>query len=180
MGVSPRLALADGVDALLGGLQNVLAGVGALLNHGGQVAGGLSHPAQQGLVLENVDILPHIGRGGGDVHELEQIVPGVLLVVPVLLHVLQHGERVDGEGVVEHGVDGLIDLHVLLPVEVVRAQLVNDLRDTPGVDEHGAQHRLLRLVGVGQLLQQQLVFGWQGHHHFLGNAECRMQNAECL
>ena len=146
-------ALANGVDPLFRRLQHVLAGLGALLDEDGELARRLRHPAQQGLVLEDADVLFDIGRGGGGVHELEQIASGGVLVVhPVLLHVLQHRHRVDGEGVVEHGVDGLIEL-------------VDDLGHAPGVDEHGAQHRLLRLHRVGQLLEQQLlVFQSQRNH----------------
>ena len=75
---------------------------------------------------------------------------------------LQHRDRVNGEGVVEHGVDGLIDLHVLLQIKVLRAQLINDLRHTPRVNEHRAQHRLLRFYRMGQLLEQQF-FITQSH-----------------
>ena len=110
----------------------------SLEDQGGQLPRRLRHPAQQGLVLDDLDVLPHIGGGGSGVHKLEHVAPGlVLVVVAVLLHALQHRHRVDGEGVVEHGVDSLVDFSVLADVEVVGAQLVDDLGDTPGVDEHG-------------------------------------------
>ena len=155
-------ALADGIDPLLRGLQDVLPRLRSLLDQGGEIACGLGHPAQQSLVLQDPDVLHHVGRGGGGVHELEQIAPGGVLVVhPVLLHVLQHRHWVDGEGVIEHGVDGIVDLPVLPYIEVVGPQLVDDLRHAPGVDEHRAQHRLLRLHTVRHLPEQQLfVFHW--------------------
>ena len=57
-------ALTDGVDPLLGGLQDILPGVGALLNEGGEFACRLRHPAQQGLVLDDADVFLYIGGGG--------------------------------------------------------------------------------------------------------------------
>ena len=155
-------ALADGVDALLGGLQHLLGGAGALLHHGGQLSRRLGDAPQQGLVLDDGHVLLHVGRRGGDLHELEDVIAGGILVIhPVLLHVLQHRHWVDGEGVIEHGVDGIVDLPVLPYIEVVGPQLVDDLRHAPGVDEHRAQHRLLRLHTVRHLPEQQLfVFHW--------------------
>ena len=78
-------ALADGVDALLRRLQNVLPGVGALADHGQQVPRRLGHPALEGVVLENVDVFLDIGGGGGGVHELEEIAPGLVLVIDAVL-----------------------------------------------------------------------------------------------
>ena len=113
---------------------------------------------EEGLVPEDLHVLPHVGGGGGDLHELEDVGPGGVLVKdPVEAHLVQHGHRVDGLRQGEHGVDGLVDVPVLLEVEVVGPELFNDGRDAPGVDEHGAQHRLLRLGGVGELLDQKLV-----------------------
>ena len=65
-----------------------------------------------------------------------------------------HGNAVDGLGVHEHGIDGLENLPVLAQVEVLGLELVHDVLDAVGVDEHGAQHRLLRLRGVGRLADQ--------------------------
>ena len=47
---------------------------------------------------------------------------------------------------------------ILAEIEVVGAQLIDDLRHAPGVDEHRAQNGLLRLYAVGHLPQQQLIF----------------------
>ena len=151
-------ALANGVDPLLGGLQHILGGARPLLDHGGQVPGSLGDAAEQGLVLDDGHILLHVGGGGGDLHELEDIVAGgVLIVDAVLPHVVQHGHRVDGQGKVEHGVDGLIDLPVLTEIEVLRLEGLDDLGHAPGVDEHGTQHALLGLHRVGHLPDKQFL-----------------------
>ena len=151
-------ALADGVDALLGGLQGLLGGGGALLHHAGDGTGGVRHTAQQGLVPDNADVLLHIGGGGGDEDELLDIViGGVLVVDAVLLHLVQHGHRIHGLGVVEHGADALEDIPVLPQVEVLRLQGLHHGGDTALVDEHGAKHSLLGLHRVGGLAGEKLV-----------------------
>ena len=145
-------------ELLRAGLIEEEAGGGALLDHGGQVPRRLGDAPEEGLVLDDVHILPHVGGGGGDLHELEDIGPGGVLVKDaVQAHLVQHRHRVHRLGEGEHGVDGLVDVPVLPEVEVLGAQLLDDHRDAPGVDEHGAQHRLLGLHRVGHLPGQQLL-----------------------
>ena len=158
-------ALPDGVDALLGGLQHLAGGAGALLDHGGQVSRGLGDAPQQGLVLDDGGILLYVGRRRRDLHQLENIVAGgVFVIYPVQAHVLQHRHRVDGLGEIEHGIDGLIDLPVLPQIEVLAFQGFDDLRHAAGVNEHGAQHALLGLHAVGHLPRQKLLFGCHVFH----------------
>ena len=73
----------------------------------------------------------------------------IFIVIAAFLHVLQHRHRVDGEGVVEHGVNRLINFPVLAQIEILYPQLINDLRHTPGIDEHGTEHGLFGLNAVG-------------------------------
>ena len=156
-------APADGVDLLLRRLQGGLCLADALLDHAQDVPGGLGQPPQQGLVPDDGHVLHDVGAGGGDLHELDQVAPGGLRVVgAVFLHLLRHGDPVDGLGVAEHGVDGLEDVPVLLDIEVLRLELVHHVLDAVGVDEHGPQSGLLRLQGVGHLTGQQLVHGHGG------------------
>ena len=158
-------ALADGVDALLRRLQHLLGGAGALLHHGSQLSRRLGDAPQQGLVLDDGHVLLHVGRRGGDLHELEDVIAGGVLVIhPVLLHVLQHRHRVDGEGEVEHGVDGLIDLPVGAQIEVLRPEGLDHLGHAAGVNEHGAEHGLFGLGAVGHLPGQKLLFTWHVPH----------------
>ena len=62
----------------------------------------------------------------------------------------------DGDFVMEdqyrHGL-----LTVLPQVEILRLQLIHHVFDARCVNEHRAQHRLLRLSGMGHSPQQQLV-----------------------
>ena len=149
LGVS---ALTDAVDPLFGQVQHSLGGLAPLLDQLGQVPGGVGDPAEKGLVLDDADILLHIGGSGGDLHELEDVAAGGVLVVdPGELHLVQHRHRVNGGGEVEHGVDGLIDLPVGPQVEVVPGEGLHHVGDTAGVNEHGTQHGLLGLHTVGDL-----------------------------
>ena len=148
-------ALADGVDPLLGQVQHRLGGLPALLDQLGQVPGGLVDPAEKGLVPDDADVFLHVRGGGGDLHELEDVVPGGVLVInPPELHLVQHRHRVDGGGEVEHGVDGLVNVPVGGQVKVLPGERLHHVRDAPGVNEHGAQHRLFRLHAVGHLPEQ--------------------------
>ena len=100
-------------------------------------------------------VLGDIGGGGGDLHELEQVVAGGVLVVdPPQLHLVQHRHRVNGGGEAEHGVDGLINIPVGLQIEVLAGELLHHVGDAAGVDEHGPQDRLLSLDAVGDLSEK--------------------------
>ena len=147
-------ALADGVDPLLGQIQHGLGGLPPLLHQGGELPGGLRDPAEEGLVLDDADVLLDVGGGGGDLHELEQVAAGGVFIVNTCeLHLVQHRHRVNGGGEVEHGIDGLVDLPVGLEIEVLPGQGLHHVGDTAGVNEHGAQDGLFRLNAVGNLSQ---------------------------
>ena len=151
-------ALPQAINALLGQVQSLVGGGGAFPDHIGDGPGGISHLAQKGFVPDDLDILLHVGGGGGDVHELADVVVGGGLVVdPGLLHLIQHSYRVHSLGEVKHGADGLVDLLVLPEIEILRLQLLDDLGDTPLINEDGTQHCLFRLNGVGHLPGKQFV-----------------------
>ena len=76
-------------------------------------------------------------------------------MVAQLLHLIQHRDRVDGLGVIEHGVDGLEDLTVLLEVEILRLYHTHHIGDAAAVDEDRAQNSLLRFYRLGRLLLKQ-------------------------
>ena len=79
------------------------------------------------------------------------------MVEPQLLELIQHRHRVDGLGVVEHGVDGLVDLPVLLKVKVLGSQKSHHVGDAPAVNEDRAQNRLLCFQRLGLLSGQKLL-----------------------
>ena len=152
-------ALADGVDALLRCLQDLGGGARFGPHQLPQLPGGLPHPAQQGLVRHDVHVLQHVGGGGGDLHELAQVGHGVVVIGPRLLHPVHHRHRVDGLEAVEHGEHHVEQGAVLAQVKIVGPQPLHDGGDAPLVNEHGAQHRLLRHDGVGHLQFHQFLGG---------------------
>ena len=167
-------APADGVDLLLGDLQNVLGFAQALLDHAGDLSGGLGQGAEERLVLDDLDVFHDVGAGGRDLHQLDQIGPGGLVVVgAVFLHFLGYCDAVDGLGVAEHGVDGLKDVTVLLDIEVVGLELVHDVLDAVGVDEHGTQGGLFCLQAVGHLPGENFIFKSHCDSPFSLNARLR-------
>ena len=78
------------------------------------------------------------------------------MVIAQGAHLVEHRDRVDGLGEVEHGVDGLVDLPVLLQEEVFGLDDADDIGHAPAVDQNRAQNRLLRLQRLGRLTAQQV------------------------
>ena len=138
-------SLPDVVDTLLGKLSNArgiaLPGNGVLLDF----ASGVRQLPQQALVAHDAHIFRHVPRAGRDVHELKQIGAAAgLVVVARARQLVEHGYRVDALRAVEHRINDLKDPLVLIGVEVIRAHLLDDLRDTVRIDQHRAEKRLLR------------------------------------
>ena len=78
--------------------------------------------------------------------KLGNVIVGMRLVIDAaLLHLVEHRHRVDLFREIEHRIDGLVDLAVLPQIEVLRPKKADDVRHTALVNEHGAEHRLLRL-----------------------------------
>ena len=149
--------LAQGIDPPLSGFQHGLRLAGAFIHHVVDLVGGFPQTAQQGPVTDNGGVFQHVCRRGRDAHHLRHVALIALLVHAPNLHLVQHGHRVDGLAVGEHGVDGLIDIPVELDIKLIGLQLFQHLGDTPGINEHGADHSLLRRGGVGRLSAKQLV-----------------------
>ena len=80
-----------------------------------------------------------------------------LVIDAALFHLVEHGDGIDVLREVEHGVDRLIDVAVLLEVEIVRQQQPDDVRHAPLVNEHRAEDRLLRLERLRHLFCQQFI-----------------------
>ena len=74
-----------------------------------------------------------------------------------LPHFIQHGNRVDGLGEIEHLVDGFVNLPVLLQVEVLRLDNADNIRQATAVNQDRTQHGLLRLHGMGRLSGHQFI-----------------------
>ena len=147
----PPFALAQGVDFLFRGFQNFGGGAHLFGHHVRNLHGSLTQPPEHSLLLDDPGVPAHVHGSGGDVHELDDVVPGVVVVAAQLLHLVQHGHRVDGLGEIEHGVHGFKNLPVLLQVEVLRLHRTHHVGDAAAVDEDGTQNRLLRLQGMGHL-----------------------------
>ena len=151
------LALTQGVNLLFRRFQNLRRCAHALVDRLRNLRRRCGQAPEQGLVPHDGGIPDGVGGGGCDLHELLDILRGGILPHPPLLHLVQDRHRVDDLGEIEHGVDGLVNLPVLLEVKILRLQEANHIGHTPAVDEHGAQNRLLCLQGVGRLATQQFL-----------------------
>ncbi len=139
---------AQGVDLLLGDFQRGVRLAGALIDEGVDLVRRLAEPPEQRAVPHDGRVLKDVGRRGRDPHDLRHVALTAFGPDAPHLHLIQHGHRVDGLAVGEHGEHGLIDVAVELRVELVRFQMLQHLGDAARVDEHGADDRLLRRGGV--------------------------------
>ena len=149
------LAFPQRIDLLFGGLQHLGGRAHLFGYHFLNIRGGLRQTAEHGFLPDDVGIAHHVGGGRGDFHELENIVPGIVVVVAQLLQLVQHGHRIDGLGEVEHGIDCFVDFPVLLKEKVIRGQDAYHIGNTAAVDENGTQDCLLGLQRLGRLSLQQ-------------------------
>ena len=144
--------LAEAVDLFFGGLEHLLRGADALLYHGGDLIRRCAQVPHECLVVDNCAVLLDVGGGGRDLQELGNVMIRVRLVIhAALFHLIEHGDGVNVLREVEHRIDRLEDLAVLLQVKFIRLQKRNDIRHAPLVNEHGAEHRLLRLERLRHL-----------------------------
>jgi len=138
-------SLPQSVYHTLGSLQHALSLAGALVYHVVYLVGGLGKAPHEGAVPDDGAVFGDIGGGGRNAHKLRHIALGIFLVNASDLHLVQHGHGVYGLAVGEHGKHGVKYVAVLLHVEFRALYFFKDLRDAPGVDEHGAYYCLLRL-----------------------------------
>ena len=138
------LAHCDVVDGLLGPLQDLrvflVAGIALLQD---ALRGG-DQPAQRGLLVHDLDVGLHVGRGGHALAQLDQIGRAAhgIQTAPTG-HFLVEGHQVDGPRFVGHGLHGGKDFAVGGIVEVVGPQALHgDLRRIAG-PKHRAQHAAL-------------------------------------
>ena len=130
-------ALPDRVYFLFRRFQDVRRFAQPFLYHSRNFVRGYGDAPEHRLVQNNTCVFHHIGGRRRDFHQLEQIVPGhVFLVQSQNPHLFQHRDRVNGFGIVKHGVDGFKDLPILGEIEIVRFELFYDLRDTVWLYEH--------------------------------------------
>ena len=151
----PPLALAQGVNLLLGRLQHFCRGAHLFVDHFGDLRGRLVQAPEHCLLPDDVGVAHHIGSGRRDLHKLQDVVPGIVVVIAQLLQLVQHRHRVYRLGEIEHGIDGFVNLPVLGQEKVLGLYDANHISDTAAVYENRAQNRLLRLQRLGWLPLQQ-------------------------
>ena len=99
--------------------------------------------------MDNQRILLNVRSRRGNLHELHQVLRGTLLVVhTAFTHFIQHGYRVDDLRIAKHLIDRLVNIAVGLQIKVLRAHDAHHIADAAAVNEHGAEHGLLRLQRV--------------------------------
>ena len=67
------------------------------------------------------------------------------MVDTVFPHLIQHRNRVDGLGIVEHGIYSCVNLLILRQEKVLRLDNADHIGNTAAVNKNGAKYRLFRL-----------------------------------
>ena len=147
-----RPALAQRVYLALRGFKHRVGLAGALVHHVVYLVRRLAQAAQQRAVTHDGGVLKDVRGGGRDAHYLREVILVAVLIHAAHLHLVEHGDGVDGLPVGEHGVHRLIYIAVELYIKLVRLQFFKDLRYAPRVDEHGADDGLLSGGGMGRLV----------------------------
>ena len=121
-------------------LGNVAPGLVHILGHLEQTAQ-LSHFGHPCLLPHERGVLPDVGRRGGELHELHEVLgPPVALPAP---QPAPDGHRVGGLALGKQRLNGLEHHAALGGKEVLGADPLQGLPHQPGLNEQGAQHRHL-------------------------------------
>jgi hypothetical protein len=142
-------------SAILRDIQQLVRLMPGLIDPACYLGAGPEEVAEDGLLLENLRVVDHVGGGGdlpgqgGEVgvapHALEVIGPR---------EVLAHGHQVDGLALVEEVEHGAEDLPVAFPVKVFLGDDVDGLEEGVALQENGAQDGLLRF----QVLRRKFTY----------------------
>ena len=119
-------------------------------------------------------VVRRVGRGrhelGQGVHEVSP--PGALEHA-LALELGAEGDDVDLLAALVQREDGLVDEAVGVAVEVVGGEELDDDRDGVGIDQHGAEHRLLGLEVVRRQVRRLLrLEALDGHVTLLSTTRC--------
>ena len=108
-------------------------------------------------VSHDGSVFQHIGGSRRQTHNFGEVTLRIVIVDTAHLHLVDNGDRVNRTGIGEHLINGLKYVLILFQIEIFRAHLLNDIRNTPGVNEHGANHRLLCDRGIGDLSSEEFI-----------------------
>ena len=141
--------LGDGEDELLDLVDDVVGVVGRLERHRRRLLRRLDEPAEQRRLLDDARVVGRVARRGDRADEVEDVrLAADLLDLARPAQLLGHGDRVDRLAASEQGHDGLEDPAVGRLVEVVRTDLLEDVRDRRLGQQHRAEDGLLGLDRV--------------------------------
>ena len=148
--------LLDGEHLLLAAVEQVGGIAGVLIAELGDLVAHADERAQHALLAHDAGVVARVGRRrhelGQRVHELAP--PGALEHA-LALELGADGDHVDLFAALEQREHAAVDEPVGVAVEVVGGEQLGDRRDRVGIDQHGAEHRLLRL----QVVRRQMRTG---------------------
>ena len=148
-------ALPELIDLALRRFEHGIGLARSLSHEGLDLIGCLLQIAQQRLIAHDGGVLEHVRRRGREVHDLHEIrLRRPLAEHAAHLHLIHDGDGVDLLAEGEHAEDRLKDLAVGLDIKFFCPHLVDDVRHAGGIDQHGADDRLLGGSVMGGLSSQ--------------------------
>ena len=146
----PRpLAHGDVEDHLLTLLQDAVQRHLLLVAHAGNLRRGADQTAQDGLLLEDGDIVGGVGGGGHVLHHPHQVVrPADAVQLAHPAQFLVHRNQVDGAPPVADGADRLINRLILRREKILRRQNLQRRTHHKRILQQSAQYGPLRLQAL--------------------------------
>ena len=137
-------ALTELIDLALRRFEHGIGLARSLGHEGLNLIGCLLQIAQQRLIAHDGGVLEHVRRRGREVHDLHEIrLRRPLTVNASHLHLIHDGDGINFLAEGEHAEDRLKDLAIGLDIKFFCPHLVDYVRHTGGIDQHGADDRLL-------------------------------------
>ena len=141
--------LLDGEHLLLAAVEQVGGIAGVLVAELGDLVAHADERAQDALLAHDVRVVRGVGRGRHELGQrVDEVAPPGALEHALALELGADGDDVDLLAALEQREHAAVDEPVGVAVEVVGGEQLGDRRDGVGVDQHGAEHRLLRLEVV--------------------------------
>ena len=150
--------LLDGEHLLLAAVEQVHGVAGVLVAELGDLVADADERAQHALLAHDAGVVRGVRRRGDELGQRVHELPAAgALEHALAVELGAQGDDVDLLAALEQREHPAVDEAVSVAVEIVRGEQFRDRGDGVGVDQHGAQHRLLRL----EVVRRQMRTRWR-------------------
>ena len=129
------LTFSQSIDLLFRVFQNLSRCTQLLIHSFRYIRSSICQPPEHCFFPDDIGIPLRIGGGRRDLHQLQNIAFGIILIMSQFFHLIQHGNRIDGLREIKHRVDRFIDLTVLLEIKILRTNNADHIVQASGIDK---------------------------------------------